>query len=116
VPVSWDFVIPLVTARAHPHPLVTVALRTQRGRILQGWLQTAVLARALRDRADLLPGRLLGRTHALGDEAADADGAPGRRDNASVRRERLADARGGGWSNSAGWGGTEQADQQRHRQ
>ena len=57
-----------------------------------GWLQTAVLARALRDRADLLPGRHLGRTHALGDEAADPLLAPGRRDNASVRRERLADA------------------------
>jgi hypothetical protein len=93
-----------------------VAAEHLSGHGLQGWLQTAILSGKGPSAADVGPElgtQLLCR---LGDEAADALLAPGCRDNASVRREKLADARGGGWGNSAGWGGTEQADQQRHRQ
>src|SRR5207249_4561755 len=69
------------------HPLRSV-------QALSGTTRTKVRSppRGLGDPTDLLPGRLLGLTHAHGDEAADTLFAPGRGDNASVRRERLANA------------------------
>jgi hypothetical protein len=93
-----------------------VAAEHLSGHGLRGWLQTAILSGERPSAADLGSKLCTQLLCCCGDEAADALLAPGRRDNASVRREKLADARGGGWSNSAGWGGTEQADQQRHRQ